>query len=234
MMYYATCSALYQPRAFAQGENHLSPTLTANTLTDTVRQRLHTAASKTADILHQINRLDLAKFLPAAGLTAIRPAAIVHLVNITSRNHVTRDKSIWSFRQCFLLLGQLKDMYPAADYEVACLHYAIQLQYERNGHSFDRTLHIRLGMDKTQSLDRLLQESSSPRGKPQLLPEGFVVSSDSPNADSEASSTERESLDRAENTSQETPDVRQEDSRNQTQDFLFEEWLNQYDYEKRH
>jgi hypothetical protein len=229
MLYYATCSALYQPRAFAQIRENQAPTLTANKLTDTVRQSLHTAASKTADILHQINRLDLARFLPAAGLTAIRPAAIVHLVNITSTNHVIRDKSTWSFRQCLQLLGQLKDIYPAADYESACLHHAVQLQYGRKGQAYSLIQHIRLGTGKVDSLDKIGQKTSSSRGNSQRQPTGFVISSDTPNPNSGASSTNRQSSYPTEDISQEIPGVRQEDSLDRTQDLLFEEWLIQYD-----
>lgn len=229
MIYYATCSALYQPRAFAQGREQQSPTLTENKLTDTVRQRLHTAASKTADILHQINRLDLARFLPAAGLTAIRPAAIVHLVNITSTNHVVRDKSTWSFRQCLHLLGQLKDIYPAADYEAAYIHHAVQLQYGNKGHAYSLIQHIRLGTDKIDSLDEMLQQSSSSRGNCQRQPTGFVTSSDSPNPNSGASSANKQSSEYTEDITHETPGVRQEDSLDRTQDLIFEEWLIQCD-----
>lgn len=224
MIYYATCSALYQPRAFAQGREQQIPALTANKLTDTVRQRLHTAASKTADILHQINRLDLARFLPAAGLTAIRPAAIVHLVNITSTNHVIRDKSTWSFRQCLQLLGQLKDIYPAADYEAACLHHAVQLQCGRKGHPYSLIQHIRLGTDKVDSLEKMLQQGPS-----QHQTTGFVILSDTLDSSSGASSTNKQSSDHIEDINQETPGVRQEDSLDRTQDLLFEEWLTHYD-----
>jgi hypothetical protein len=229
MIYYATCSALYQPRAFAQGREHQVPALTANKLTDTIRQRLHTAASKTADILHQINRLDLARFLPAAGLTAIRPAAIVHLVNITSTNHVIRDKSTWSFRQCLQLLGQLKDIYPAADYETACLHHAVQLQYGRKGRPYSLIQHIRLGTDKVDSLEKMLQQGLSPRSNSQHQTAGFVISCDTLDSSSGASSTTKQSSDHTDDINQETPGVRQKDSLDRTQDLLFEEWVTHYD-----
>ncbi|KUL84399.1 hypothetical protein ZTR_08837 [Talaromyces verruculosus] len=229
MIYYATCSALYQPRAFAQGREQQSPTLTADKLTDTVRQRLHTAASKTADILHRINRLDLARFLPAAGLTAIRPAAIVHLVNITSTNHVIRDKSAWSFRQCLQLLGQLKDMYPAAEYEAACINHAVRIQYGKMGHAYSLIQHIQLGTDNLDDLDKILLQMSSSQGNSRRRPAGSVISSDSPNPNSGASSADKQSSGYTEDINWTTVGVRQEDSLDRTKDLMFEEWLIQYD-----
>lgn len=226
MIYYATCSALYQPRAFTQGREQQAPALTANNLTDTVRHRLHAAASKTTDILHQINRLDLARFLPAAGLTAIRPAAIVHLVNITSTNHVIRDKSTWSFRQCLQLLGQLKDIYPAAEYEAACIHHAVQLQYGRKGYSYSLRQDIRLGTNKVDSFDKIPQRSPPPRRNSHQTA-GFVISSDIHNLTSDALPTSKDNIEHL--LDQGTPGVRQEDSMDQTQDLPFDEWLIQYD-----
>jgi hypothetical protein len=124
MTYHATCTALYRPRAAS-----LSASKSATKMLTTARQKMREAASDTADIVHGLNRLGLTKFLPSSSLTVVTPAAVVHLTNLTSTNPHVRDESAWNFRQCIDVLNGLKDIYPAADYETACLQKAAQIQY---------------------------------------------------------------------------------------------------------
>lgn len=125
MTYHATCTALYRPRA------SLPPSNSAIKMLTTARQKMRDAASDTADIVHGLNQLGLTKFLPSSSLTVVTPAAVVHLANLTSTNPHVRDESAWNFRQCIDVLNDLKDIYPAADYETACLQRAAQIQYGR-------------------------------------------------------------------------------------------------------
>lgn len=125
MIYHATCTALYRPRAASL----LSASKSATKMLTTARQKMRDAASDTVDIVHGLNRLGLTKFLPSSSLTVVTPAAVVHLTNLTSTNPHVRDESAWNFRQCIDVLNDLKDIYPAADYETACLQRAAQIQY---------------------------------------------------------------------------------------------------------
>jgi len=119
----------------------------------TARQKMRDAASDTADIVHGLTQLGLTKFLPSSSLTVVTPAAVVHLTNLQSTNPHVRDESAWNFRQCIDVLNDLKDIYPGADYETACLQRAAEAQY---GQIMDSNpvlimLNDTLNMNNTQS-----------------------------------------------------------------------------------
>jgi hypothetical protein len=123
MIYHATCTALHRPQSSISSKKPATQSLTVS------RQKIRDAASGTADIVHGLNRLGLTKFLPTSSLTVVTPAAVVHLTNLTSSNPAVRDESAWNFRKCIEVLNELKDIYPAADFETACLEKAARFHF---------------------------------------------------------------------------------------------------------
>jgi hypothetical protein len=134
MIYHATCSALHRPQALILGRKAHSPPKMTKWST-AARQKMQDAAAGTTQIVHGLNRLGLTKFLPASGLTVVLPAAVVHLTNLTSSNAAVRDESTWNFHRCIEVLNELKDIYPAADYETAHLEEAVKLQLKHSPNS---------------------------------------------------------------------------------------------------
>lgn len=124
MIYHATCTSLHRPRALLSSSKKPASTPSVRASL----RKMQDAASGTADIVHDLNRLGLTRFLPTSSLTVVTPAAVVHLTNLTSANPALRDESAWNFRRCVNALDELKDMYPAADFESACLEKAARYQ----------------------------------------------------------------------------------------------------------
>ncbi|OKL60618.1 hypothetical protein UA08_04415 [Talaromyces atroroseus] len=124
MVYHATCTALYRPRASTSSTKSASGT---SEMSITVaRGKIRDAASETAELAYRLRHLGLTPYLPTYGLTVMTPAAVVHMTNLRSTDPVVRDRSTWNFRLCIEVISGMRDIYPAADYESACLEMAIQ------------------------------------------------------------------------------------------------------------
>lgn len=126
MIYHATCTALYRPRA----SSNITNTLTSSkTSTGAAQKKIRDAASEIADTVQRLRNFGLTPYLPTYGLTVMIPAAVAHLTDLKSSNPTVRDEGKWNFRLCIEIISDLRDIYPAADYETACLEKAFQLQH---------------------------------------------------------------------------------------------------------
>lgn len=132
MLYHATISALYRPWALGSNRDQPKPRLE---LANTARTKIHDAAAGITHIIQRLSQFNLTRFLPQSGVTVILPAAIAHLTNSTSENPAIRETSIYNFRRCIQALHTLKEIYPAADMEVANIEAAVQMQ-SRTGNGF--------------------------------------------------------------------------------------------------
>jgi Fungal specific transcription factor domain len=128
MVYHATCSALYRPRASSSAP---TPETTPETSITMAKKRMRDAASATTETAYRLRHLGLTPYLPSYALTVMTPAAIVHMTNLHSTNPAVRDKSTWNFRLCIEVISDMRDIYPAADYESAYLEIAIQQLQQR-------------------------------------------------------------------------------------------------------
>lgn len=128
MIYHATCTALYRPRASSNITNSLASSKTSRSA---AQKRIRDAASEIADTVQRLRDFGLTPYLPTYGLTVITPAAVAHMTDLKSSNPTVRDESKCNFRLCVEIISDLRDIYPAADYETACLEKAFQLQHGR-------------------------------------------------------------------------------------------------------
>lgn len=125
MLYHATCSALYRPRASASDIKSAGQE-TSEILTSVARKKIQYGAGRTATTVYSLRHLGLTRYLPTCALTVVTPAAVVHMTNLRSNNAAVRDKSTVDFRLCIDVMNELRDIYPAADYETEILEVVIQ------------------------------------------------------------------------------------------------------------
>lgn len=140
MLYHATISALHRPWAGSLNKDQPKARLE---LTNTARAKMHHSALGITHIIQGLNQLNLTRFLPQSGVTVILPAAVAHLINCNSDDPTVRETSIYNFQRCIQVLSGLKDIYPAADMEVANIEAAVKV---RSGdyNSFSRIMPDRL------------------------------------------------------------------------------------------
>ncbi|KAE8133998.1 fungal-specific transcription factor domain-containing protein [Aspergillus pseudotamarii] len=125
MLYHATISALYRPWAYGSNKGQSKSRIE---LTNTARSKMHDAAIGITHIIQGLNQLNLTRFLPQSGVTVIIPATVLHLANSMSDNPTVREASIRNFHRCVQVLQGLKELYPAADMEVANIEAAVRVQ----------------------------------------------------------------------------------------------------------
>ena len=126
MLYHATNSALYRPWAITPKPN--APKSTTE-LTQTARRKITDSVAGITHVIQGLGKLNLTRFLPQSGVTVILPAAVAHLTTATTtENSAVRESSIANFNRCVLALQRLKDIYPAADMEVANIEAAVRMQ----------------------------------------------------------------------------------------------------------
>ena len=125
MLYHTTISALHRPWAFAttKGDNKAR-----HELANTARIKMHDAAVGITQIIQGLNRLNLTRFLPQSGVTVITPAAVAHLASTMSDNPSVREAGIFNFQRCIQVLQGMKEIYPAADMEMANVEAAVKVQ----------------------------------------------------------------------------------------------------------
>ncbi|KAE8349218.1 fungal-specific transcription factor domain-containing protein [Aspergillus coremiiformis] len=127
MLYHATISALYRPWAYGSNKRQSKSRME---LINTARSKMHDAAIGITHIIQGLSQLDLTRFLPQSGVTVIIPATVLHLANSMSDNPMVREASIRSFHRCVQVLQGLKELYPAADMEVANIEAAVRVHSE--------------------------------------------------------------------------------------------------------
>lgn len=127
MLYHATISALHRPWALY---HKTEQSKARQELTNTARAKMRESALGITHIIQGLSRLDLTRFLPQSGVTVILPAIVAHLMNCNSDDPTIRETSIQNFQKCVQVLQGLKDIYPAADMEVANIEAAVRAQSE--------------------------------------------------------------------------------------------------------
>ncbi|KAL4901773.1 hypothetical protein BDW74DRAFT_187173 [Aspergillus multicolor] len=146
MLYHATVSALHRPWAYGSTKDQTKSRLE---LANTARTKMQDAAIGITQIIQGLNQLNLTRYLPQSGVTVILPAAVAHLANSMSNDPTLRENSISNFQRCIQVLQGLKEIYPAADMEVANIEAAVKAQ------------------SSTSALLRIMQFNGSPPAQPQ-------------------------------------------------------------------
>lgn len=163
MLYHATISALHRPWALGVSADQSK---TRQELTRTARAKMHDSALGITHIIQGLNQLDLTRFLPQSGVTVILPAAVAHLTNSNSDNPTIRETSIYHFQKCVQVLQGLKDIYPAADMEVANIEAAVKVQSD-SASAFLRVMQYnmdnRLDSDSPKSQGQSNEGSQTPQ-----------------------------------------------------------------------
>ncbi|BCR91826.1 transcription factor domain-containing protein [Aspergillus chevalieri] len=162
MLYHATISALYRPWAT---NFHKNQSKARQELMNTARAKMHDSALGITHIVQGLNQLDLTRFLPQSGVTVILPAAVAHLTNSKSDNPTVRETSLYNFQRCVQVLQGLKDIYPAADMEVANIEAAVKVQSD-NTNAFLRIMqYSSSNSDSGQKNDSLEENPENPPNK---------------------------------------------------------------------
>lgn len=162
MLYHATISALYRPWAT---NFHVDQSKARQELMNTARAKMHDSALGITHIVQGLNQLDLTRFLPQSGVTVILPAAVAHLTNSKSDNPTVRETSLYNFQRCVQVLQGLKDIYPAADMEVANIEAAVKVQSD-NANTFLRIMqYSSSNSDSGQKNDSLEENLDNPPNK---------------------------------------------------------------------
>ncbi|KAA8572676.1 hypothetical protein EYC84_003270 [Monilinia fructicola] len=122
MIYFTTTSALHRPRVLPVGPNHQQP----ETLFELSRDVVTKAAQGTTKIIDDLHRLDLERYLPTTGVTALLPAIIISLVvgQVSLSERATACyRRILPLHDCS---RGLKDNYASADYATQFLEAAVR------------------------------------------------------------------------------------------------------------
>lgn len=149
MLYHATVSALHRPWAYGPVKDQTKSRLE---LANVAKTKMQDAAVGITQIIQGLNQLNLTRYLPQSGVTVILPAAVAHLANSMSNDPTLRRNSISNFQRCIQVLQGLKEIYPAADMEVANIEAAVKAQ------------------SSTSALLKIMQFNGSPPEQPQNPP----------------------------------------------------------------
>ncbi len=149
MLYHATVSALHRPWAYGPVKDQTKSRLE---LANVAKTKMQDAAVGITQIIQGLNQLNLTRYLPQSGVTVILPAAVAHLANSMSNDPTLRRNSISNFQRCIQVLQGLKEIYPAADMEVANIEAAVKAQ------------------SSTSALLKIMQFNGSPPEQPQNSP----------------------------------------------------------------
>ncbi|KAF7594383.1 hypothetical protein BBP40_009364 [Aspergillus hancockii] len=156
MLYHATISALYRPWAYGFNKGQSKSRIE---LTNTARTKMHDAAIGITHIIQGLNQLNLTRFLPQSGVTVIIPATVLHLANSMSDNPTVREASIRNFHRCVQVLQGLKELYPAADMEVANIEAAVRVQSDSASTLLKIMQSNSINLNQSQTADSYRRES---------------------------------------------------------------------------
>jgi len=124
MVYHTTVSALHRPQFLSsspQGTPYVS-----RQVQDMSRMRVRDAANQITQMVAELHRLRLERYLPTSGVTVILPAMIIHLLEMKSPVQEARDKATKGFKQCMRVMEKLRDIYAAADFATGFLDAALR------------------------------------------------------------------------------------------------------------
>ncbi|KAJ9237735.1 transcriptional regulator family: Fungal Specific TF [Paecilomyces variotii] len=172
MIYHMTSSTLHRPQALIFSAKDRSRNVKGPNV---ARTKLEDAATSITQIVQGLSQLNLVRFLPQSVVTVLLPAALAHLVNLTSPNPSVRQTSAYNFSRCIEALHRLKEIYPAADMEVTRIETAVKVQRMR----LEASIRISCNNDNNNAgLDR--QTAST------ILSELLACSGDSPSPESDS------------------------------------------------
>lgn len=117
MVYLATIGALYRPPAL------FFPDLNAE-LRGASRRKIRQAAHETTTISRDLHQLNLTRYLPTVGVTALLSAGATHLLEIRSKDLEVSLVGLRGFEQCMQILQRLQEIYTSADFATNHLKYA--------------------------------------------------------------------------------------------------------------
>ncbi|PKS11265.1 hypothetical protein jhhlp_003027 [Lomentospora prolificans] len=117
MTYNATILALHRSR--------FSPNAPAKSSSDSVAelstQKTREAAMRIVQLASELSQLNLERFLPGSGVTALLPTAIVYLQQMKHPDREIRDNAHHAFRQCRHSIEKLREFYVTADFAAMLL-----------------------------------------------------------------------------------------------------------------
>jgi len=106
----------FDPRPSSSGSLLTSTGIPNPSLCEPSLEKTRAAAQTVTQIAMELSSLNLIRYLPTVGITAVVHAAIMHLIDVRSPDEVIRRNSMNALTQCLGILEQLRDIYIAADY----------------------------------------------------------------------------------------------------------------------
>ncbi|KAM5358991.1 hypothetical protein ACJZ2D_014816 [Fusarium nematophilum] len=122
LIYWTTFLALHRPQSM------YSPCFQSSrdSAHDTSSPRVRQAARSITEMVTELRQHGIERYLLATSVTAILPAAMVHLLDMRHPVLQARQEAGRGLRQCMGILERLRHMYAAADFAVDILHAALQ------------------------------------------------------------------------------------------------------------
>jgi hypothetical protein len=124
MTYFATLSALYRPHVLPSASSTKPDR--GHDLHGISQRKVREASLEITRISQDLHALDVEKYLPATGVTALLPAITIHLLHAKSCNYDTREAAIDGLCQCRVVLETLRDIYSSADFAIQFLEASIR------------------------------------------------------------------------------------------------------------
>lgn len=124
MVYHTTVSALHRPQ-FLSSSPQQTPCVSRQ-VQEMSRMRVRDAANQITQMVAELHRLRLERYLPTSGVTVILPAMIIHLLEMKSPIQEARVKATKGFKQCMRVMEKLREIYAAADFATGFLDAALR------------------------------------------------------------------------------------------------------------
>lgn len=124
MVYHTTVSALHRPQ-FLSSSPQGTP-FVSRQVQEMSRLRVREAANQITQMVAELHRLRLERYLPTSGVTVILPAMIIHLLEMKSPSQDVRVKATKGFKQCMRVMEKLREIYAAADFATGFLDAALR------------------------------------------------------------------------------------------------------------
>ena len=124
MVYHTTVSALHRPQ-FLPPFPQQAPAVSRQ-IQEMSRTRVRDAANQITQMVAELHRLRLEKYLPTSGVTVILPAMIIHLLEMKSPLPEARVAATKGFKQCMRVMEKLREIYAAADFATGFLDAALR------------------------------------------------------------------------------------------------------------
>lgn len=115
----------FQPRPSSSSSLLSSAAIPSPSLCEPSLEKTRAAAQMVTHTAMELSSLNLIRYLPTVGVTAMVHAAIMHLVDVRSPDENIRRSSLNGLAQCMGVLEQLRDIYIAADYASFLLYQGI-------------------------------------------------------------------------------------------------------------